>query len=149
MFKYLRIKTTPHKVAPEPGVLPAYQLLDSPLTPVSIRDINNLPENARRRIYRNVIPPQLIARFDIDPISWQGPVGEPRIRLIAEPDSGSMHLGAQLSTDSSDEFFTVELHDNGINGIDLNLLQLNDPNSSRFNIDYDDDGNPTDRKSVV
>jgi hypothetical protein len=143
MFKYLKIKTAPHKVAPDPGVLPAYQLLDYPNTPIAIRNINNLAENAKRRIYRNLIPPGLLAQFDIDPISWQGPTGQSHVRLIAEPNTGSMHIGAQLPADSPDEFFTIELHDNGINGIDLNLLLLNDPNRPRFNIDYSDDGHPT------
>ena len=117
--------------------------LDNSTLPISIHDINNLSDQAKRRIYRNLIPPQLLVQFDIDPISWQGPTGESHIRLIAEPDSGSLHLGAKHVADASDEFFTIELTDNAINGIDLNLLLLNDPHSPRFKTDYDEDGQPT------
>src|SRR5512141_1321309 len=134
MFKYLRIKTTPPP-AINPGALSAQRALDNPTTPISIRDLNNLPESAKPRIYRNLIPPHLLAQFDIDPISWQGPTGESHVRLIAEPASGSLHLGAKLSVDSTDEFLTIELTDNANNGIDLNLLLLNDPNSPRFKTD--------------
>jgi hypothetical protein len=143
VFKHLKIKTTPHVPVVDSGTLSAQQMLDNPATPITIRDINNLPDNAKRRIYRNLIPPGVLAQFDIDPISWQGPTGESHIRLIAEPDSGSLHLGAKLTLDSTDEFFTIELTDNAINGIDLNLLLLNDPHSPRFKTDYDADGQPT------
>lgn len=143
MFKHLRIKTAPPAPPIDPGALSAQHALDNPATPVSIHDLNTLPDSAKRRIYRNLIPPQVLAQFDIDPISWQGPTGEAHIRLIAEPASGSLHLGAKLPADSTDEFFTIELTDNAINGIDLNLLLLNDPHSPRFNTDYDADGQPT------
>lgn len=143
MFKYLRIKTAPSFQPIDSGSLSAQQMLDNPTTPISIRDINNLPENAKRRIYRNLIPSSVLAQFDIDPISWQGPTGESHIRLIAEPASASLHLGAKLPADAADEFFTIELTDNGIKGIDLNLLLLNDPHSPSFNTDYDQNGQPT------
>lgn len=143
MFKYLRIKTAPAFQPIDSSSLSAQQMLDNPATPISIRDINNLPENAKRRIYRNLIPPSVLAQFDIDPISWQGPTDESHIRLIADPASGSLHLGAKLPADAADEFFTIELTDNAINGIDLNLLLLNDPHSPRFNTDYDQNGQPT------
>ena len=143
MFKYLRIKTAPSHQPIDSGSLSAQQMLDNPTTPISIRDINNLPENAKRRIYRNLLPPSVLAQFDIDPISWQGPTDESHIRLIADPASGSLHLGAKLPADAADEFFTIELTDNAINGIDLNLLLLNDPHSPRFNTDYDQNGQPT------
>src|SRR5512141_2310494 len=115
MFKYLRIKTAPPP-AVNPGALSAQHALDNPTTPISIRDLNNLPESAKPRIYRNLIPPHLLAQFDIDPISWQGPTGESHVRLIADPASASLHLGAKLPADAADEFFTIELTDNGITG---------------------------------
>ena len=101
MFKYLRIKTAPAFQPIDSSSLSAQQMLDNPATPISIRDINNLPENAKRRIYRNLIPPSVLAQFDIDPISWQGPTGESHIRLIADPASASLHLGAKLPADAS------------------------------------------------
>ncbi len=143
MFKHLRIKAAPPTPPINNTALSAQQILDNPATPISIHDLNNLPDNAKRRIYRNLIPPSLLTQFEIDPITWQGSSGQAHVRLIADPDRSSMHLGAKLLPDSEDEFLTIELDDNGINGIDLNLLLLNDPHSERFNTDYDEDGQPT------
>ncbi len=44
---------------------------------------------------------------------------------------------------NSGEFFCLEIADNAFNGVDLNLILLNDPNSERFGIDYDKAGLPT------
>jgi len=52
-------------------------------------------------------------------------------------------LSARTSQSEADEFFALELADNMLNGIDLNLLLLNDPASPRFNTDLDENGNPT------
>jgi hypothetical protein len=43
----------------------------------------------------------------------------------------------------SDPLFCVELADNALNGIELNLLQLNDPSALRFATDCSEDGQPT------
>jgi hypothetical protein len=54
-----------------------------------------------------------------------------------------VNISMQQPMDSADEFFCIELADNSLNGIDLNLILLNDPNSPRFRTDYTKDGNPT------
>jgi hypothetical protein len=37
----------------------------------------------------------------------------------------------------------LELQDNATNGIDLNLIILNDPDAEKFRIDFDADGKAT------
>ncbi len=143
MFKYLRPRQQPLKVAPDPEELSVSQLIGDYALPISIRGINGLPEPAKRRIYRTLIPANLLTRANINPITWKGLDDNLQVVLNAEPDKGLINLSIKDSADSSDVFFCVELADNAFNGIDLNLLLLNDPTSPRFRTDYDDEGKPT------
>jgi hypothetical protein len=143
MFKYLRPRQQPLKVAPDPEELSVSQLIGDYALPISIRGINGLPEPAKRRIYRTLIPANLLTRANINPITWKGLDDNLQVVLNAEPDQGLINLSIKDSADSSDIFFCIELADNAFNGIDLNLLLLNDPTSPRFRTDYDDEGRPT------
>ncbi len=111
--------------------------------PISLRQINALPDNARKRVYRALLPPALLAEFGIDPITWKGPGGDQHVRLQTEPESGAIHVSARKTVDASDDYLCIELADNPFNGIDLNLLVLSDPDSPHFRTDYDEEGRPT------
>ncbi len=140
MFRNLRLKRQPHKLAPDPGELSLQRLIGDFHLPISIRALNGLPKSAKQRIYHILIPPNLLDRLNINPISWMGPGGEQYVQLMAEPDSGVVNLSVRHSPESPDVYFCIELADNSLNGIDLNLLLLNDPNSPRFRTDYDENG---------
>ncbi len=143
MFKYLRVKQEPHKIAPDPGAISVHDLMGDFALPISILTINGLPMEAKQRIYRMLIPPALLVRFEINPLTWKGPDGDGYVRLRAELEKGLVNLSVRDSLNTDDVFFCVELADNSFNGIDLNLLLLNDPASPRFKTDADDAGNAT------
>ena len=52
-------------------------------------------------------------------------------------------ITARSSSKPADEFFALELADNSLNGIELNLIVLNDPSAPRYSIDETEDGAPT------
>jgi hypothetical protein len=143
MLKYFRVKGQPEKVVPDLGAISASLLESDAHLPVTIRQLNNLPENVKRRVYRGLIPPALLTRFGIDPIQWTGTNKEPMVFLNAEPNNEKVLITARNSPNPNDEFFALELADNSLNGIELNLIVLNDPSAPRFSIDYTDDGQPT------
>jgi hypothetical protein len=143
MFRHLRVKPRVEKAAPEPGGISLEQLEQDPSRPITLWQINGLPENAKRRVYRALLPPELLARFDIEPTTWKGPDGDQHVRLKADPKSGAVHISAKKTADAPDAFVTVELADNAFNGIDLNLLLLNDPAGERYRTDYDEADRPT------
>ena len=143
MFKYLRPRQQPLKVAPDPEELSVSQLIGDYALPISIRGINGLPEPAKRRIYRTLIPASLLTRANINLITWKGMDDNPQVVLNAESEKGLVNLSIKDTAVSVDVFFCIELADNAFNGIDLNLLLLNDPTSPRFRTDYDDEGKPT------
>lgn len=52
-------------------------------------------------------------------------------------------VAVRTTPDSSGEFFCLEIADNPYNGIDLNLILLNNPDGECFGIDYDESSKPT------
>jgi hypothetical protein len=143
MLKYFRLKQQPEKVVPDLGAISISLLERDGTLPFTIRQLNNLPENVKRRMYRGLIPPALLTRFGIDPIQWTGANKEPGVFLKAEENSEKVLITAQSSPNAADEFFALELADNSLNGIELNLIVLNDPTAPRYSIDQTEDGVPT------
>ena len=143
MFRYLRLRSEPVKVAPDPAEMPILKLDSSPKLPISIFAINNLSENARRRLYRILIPPSILRRFGIDPVAWDDSESRPRVSLLAEPGTNTGSITINEPADAADPFFLLELGDNNANGFDLQFIALNDPDAPRFGVDRDADGEPT------
>ena len=133
---------------PTPLQVSIDEIISDASIPVSIRSINNLPDNAKRRLYRALIPIGLLTRFRINPRSWKGPDGNDQVDLFAKPESGLVNLSIWNGEDRDDPFFTIELEDNSLNGIDLNLLVLSDPDAPRFQTDFDETGARTEFGTV-
>lgn len=143
MFRNLRLRREPPKVELLPGMLSSEQLANDSERPISILQINNLPENTRRRIYRGLLPASIFTLFKIDLISWQAARDAYRVTLVAEPGSGLVRISISSSADPGNDHISLELQDNSFSGIDLNLLVLNDPAGPRFGVDRDEQGEPT------
>lgn len=143
VFRYLRVKRQPEKVVPDRGGLSAEQLEQDSSQPITLRQLNSLPENARKRVYRALVPPDLLVRFGIDPVTWAGPNGDQPVRLRTDPQVGAVHLQVRQAASASDDFLSMELADNVLNGIDLHLLLIHNPSGPRFDTDYDESGQPT------
>ena len=140
MFKRLRVQTQPKKIGPDPRDISISQLIGDASLPVTLRAINSLPENAKLRLYRALIPVQVLAEFDINPRTWKNLDKQQQVRLDAEQGSDKVKLHAWYGDDPQNEFFYLELADNQYNGIDLNFLIANNPASEKYRTDYDDEG---------
>ncbi|HSL30673.1 MAG TPA: hypothetical protein VK900_15845 [Anaerolineales bacterium] len=143
MLKYFRLKQQPEPIVPDLGALSISLLEQDATLPFTIRQLNNLPEKVKQRMYRGLISPTLLTRFGIDPIQWTDSSKEPRVFLKAEENNEKVFISAQRSADPDGEFFALELADNSLNGIELNLIVLNDPKTARYSIDRTEDGAPT------
>jgi len=143
MLNYFRVKRQPEKIIPDLGEISVSLLERDAALPFTIRQLNNLPEAVKRRVYRGLIPPALLTRVGIDPIQWTGTHKEPLVFLNAEKGSEKILITARKSPDPADEFLALELADNSLNGMELNLIVLNDPAMPRFCIDETADGRPT------
>lgn len=143
MFRYLRLKRQPEQSTPVPATLSLDILVRDAAAPITIQQINGLPENLQKRFYRFLLPPGLLFRYDIDPFTWKGPGGDYLVHLEAPAESGSIQLSVRCSPVAPDAFIHIDLADNIYNGIDLNLLLLSDPDSPRFAIDRLNSGEST------
>jgi len=143
MFKRLRVKPEPQKVGPDLGEISISQLIGDASLPVTIRALNSLPENPKLRLYRTLIPIQVLAGFDINPRTWKNPDKLQQVKLDAEQGSDKVKIHAWYGDDPQNEFFYLELADNQYNGVDLNFLIANNPTSQKFRTDYDDEGAET------
>jgi hypothetical protein len=143
MLKYLRPGKRKARTEPDPVASTLRRLSIAPDLPISLRSINELPENAKQRIYRSLIPRDLLIRYDLDPITWKGPDKETYGSLKAKPGSGVVYLKARSPFDPDDPFYVLEISDNKFNRIDLNLIVLSDPDGERFDTDVDSAGKST------
>lgn len=143
VFRYLRVRKQPEQVLSDLGKLSGEWLRRGAGVPITLRQINGLPENAKRRAYRGLLPPSLLTRFGIDPITWQGADGVEHVDLGAEPDLGRVSISVRAAEGIGHEFLYLDLQDTSLNGINLNFLQLSDPTCSYYRTDYDADGKPT------
>ncbi len=140
MFKRLRVKPEPQPVGPDLSKISISQLIGDASLPVTIRALNSLPENPKLRLYRTLIPVQVLAGFDINLRTWKNQDKVQQVKLEAEPGSDKVKITAWYGDDPLNEFFYLELADNQYNGIDLNFLIANNPTSQKYRKDYDDEG---------
>ena len=70
MLKYFRVKQQPEKIVPDLEAIPIALLEQDTTLPFTIRQLNNLPENVKQRIYRGLIPrcPADAFRYRSDPV---------------------------------------------------------------------------------
>jgi hypothetical protein len=143
VFRNLRVRKQPVKIAPDDAAISAEQLSQDASLPITLRQINSLPENAQKRIYRLLLPLSLLAQSGIDPITWKGPQGSELVELGNVSGSGKTNLLVRHTAGAEDAYIFVGLADNAFNGVDLELLVLSDPVCERYQIDYDEDDKPT------
>ena len=143
MFRRLRVTDAPKKIGTHPGDISISQLIGDAHLPVTIKALNSLPENPKMRLYRTLIPIQVLAEFDINLRTWKNPDKQPQVKLVAEPETNLVKISAWHGDDPHNEFFYLELADNPYNGIDLNFLIVSNPLSVRFNTDKDEEGRDT------
>lgn len=125
------------------GALSALRLMRESELPVPLRAINQFSPGGKRRIYRTLLPPQLLVQFGINPVTWRGPDGDGHVVINAPSNKGLVRIEARHATDARDPFACLELVDNNFNGINVVLVVINDPAAPRFDTDISPEGEPT------
>jgi len=118
---------------------------------VSIHQINNLPEAQKEGIYRSLVPPEALFRFDIPPTLTDSR-GRPLIECTCKADTSSVVLMLWHNRDAQDPVLQLEMADTSTNQLEVLLFIVNDPSSERFDIDRMPDGRTTnfgfDRRNI-
>ena len=110
--------------------------------PYTIGGINLLPEEQKRKIYSDLIPDELLDRFNI-PRSFIDPQGRPLLRGKWAPGNPSAEMALFHQADFPDPLIYGHLTDTMSGQVHILLYVLNDPNSQRFDVDRLPDGRPT------
>lgn len=108
----------------------------------SIADINQLPENEKRSIYMRLIPQELLKQFKLGG-DLRGPKGEDLYVVTGAPNSNSVKLALYHQPGFPDPITYAHLIDTVDGKIHVLLYVMNDPASSRFNVDVLPDGSAT------
>lgn len=111
-----------------------------PQFPDSIREINTLPDHEKWAIYETIIPPHIIERFEID----LDPTKQfPQVRYLCPRGSRAMELSVKVEAADRDPVLYLNMADTFNNQLLVLLVVMNDPDAPRFNVDVDENGNPT------
>lgn len=110
--------------------------------PYTIGGINLLPEDQKLKIYSDLIPRELLERFNI-PKSFVDSQGRSLIRAKWAPGSPSVEMALFHQADFPDPILYGHLTDTVNSQVHVLLYILNDPDSQRFDVDKTPDGAPT------
>jgi hypothetical protein len=114
---------------------------------VSIHQINSLEPVRRLEIYRSLIPPEVLKRFDI-PRSLRDREGHLLLDCVCPSRTSSVAMALNHRWDAQDPVLFLEMADTANNQLEVLLFVVNDPDSERFDIDRTPDGRSTDLGTV-
>jgi hypothetical protein len=111
------------------------------MKPSTIGGINNLPEDEKRAIYLRVIPRVLLERFGLPALDSQRIKNFTRFEFA--PGSSDVELSLFHEERFPDPILYGHLTDTLSGQIHILLYILNDPHSTRYNVDHMPDGQTT------
>ncbi len=110
--------------------------------PTSIRGINDLPAPVKRAIYRTLIIPWVHERYGIDPETLTQN-GQPAVTMNCPAGTRAMEMSIWHQPQAEDPVMYINMADTFNNQLMVLLVVVNDPESPRFPIDRDPEGQPT------
>ncbi len=110
--------------------------------PNSIREINALPESEKRQIYGSLLPDWLASRYNIDRDAGTYD-GIEVARFRCPTGSRAVEIDVKRRAQDIDPMLYLNMTDTFNNQLLVLLVVINDPESERFNVDVDTEGNRT------
>jgi hypothetical protein len=109
----------------------------------TLAQINRLPDHEKRAIYMRLIPPPLFARFHLDPDALRAAGDASLLRCACKPRRAAVRLELRHHPAAGDPVFLLEMRDTPFGDIEILFLNINNPESERFDIDRDAEGRDT------
>ncbi len=113
----------------------------APLT--SLAAVNQLPLELRDAIYRALVFDELLARYNINPITLRNPRGETVVDIHASPRIGAVEIKIWRQLSDRDPVVYFQLADTANDQLAVLLFVVTDPDAPRFDVDRDWGGEPT------
>ncbi len=134
-----------HVFADSPDELPNGMAL--PLTNeqkyVPIRQIIQQPLAEQLKIYRRLIPPSLLTYYAIDEETLRDAYGNLAVHVSSDMDAGLVELTLWRNRTDIDPALLLNFGETANGQINVYLVVVNNLYADRFNIDYDEEGQPT------
>jgi hypothetical protein len=109
----------------------------------SLQELNGLPAPLREGLYGRLIPSEICARFGVDPGTGLNGAGHRLLRIFAPPEQSWARVELRASRDDRDPIVLVDVEVGPFGVPELSFVQIANPDSQRFGIDRDDDGQDT------
>ena len=109
----------------------------------SVQEVNALPREVAEALYVRLIPLELLARFQIDPVTLSGPGGARLVQITAPPDESWARVEVRSSIGDRDPALLVAIGTSALAVPELSFVQITDPDRPRYAIDHDADGRDT------
>jgi hypothetical protein len=103
----------------------------------SLYQVNELASAAKERIYRHLLPKELLGKFGIDPDTLCDAQGNRLVTFTCPHGSSAVEIDVRPQVGFPDPLLYLELADTRLNQIEVILFVVNDPDSERFETDRD------------
>lgn len=110
--------------------------------PSSIREINLLPDDEKYAVYQTLLPDWLYSAYRIDRQTLSVD-GSPVVKFRCPNGSRAVEISVKRQLSDTDPVIYLNMADTFNNQLLVLLLVVNDLDSPRFNIDFDEHGNRT------
>lgn len=109
----------------------------------SLLQLNELPASLRDPLYARLIPPLLFTELGLNPVTLDGPRDGAPIRIVAPEGKPWARVELWRQRDDRDPLFLLEVEMTLFGVLELTFVQICDPASERFAIDWDAEGRDT------
>jgi hypothetical protein len=109
----------------------------------SIEEINGLPREIVEALYLRLVPPELLQRLQVNPITLAAPDGARRVRVTAPDDKPWARVEVRAAPGDRDPVLLIDVEMSPLSVPELAFVQITDPSGPRFAIDRDPDGRDT------
>ncbi len=108
--------------------------------PLSIYDVNILPEADRTALLTMLVPPNLLERLSVDSRSFRNPAGKECVRFICPENMPFLQIDVRRDPGDRDPAYFLDVATSSFGQMEISFVIVNDPEGERFDIDRDVNG---------
>jgi hypothetical protein len=111
--------------------------------PLSVYEINSMPEKERERFLSVLVPRRLLEMFSIDPETFRNDKGVRCVRFVCPEKMPFLQVDLRRDPGDRDAVYFLDLSNSPFGQMEISFVIVNDPGSERFDIDVDEHGQDT------
>jgi hypothetical protein len=111
--------------------------------PITVYEINQMPEQERERFLAVLIPARFLELFSIDPETYANPAGERCVKFICPAQMPFFQIDLRRDPADRDAAYFLDVSNSPFGQMEISFIIVNDPGAERFHIDVDENGQDT------